>query len=84
MTGSGQSSKTIAIIVAIVVITIALMGADAWKQSQRGRKPAAVPAAAVSGTQTGTPAPVAAQPKQPRHGQDPGTPDEHGEIMMNE
>lgn len=81
MSDTGQSSKTIAILVAIVVVTIALLGAEAWNQSHRGMKSSTVPAAAVTPSQTQ--APVAPR-RVVKQGQDHGTKDDHGEVMMNE
>jgi hypothetical protein len=84
MSDSGQPTKTIAILIAIVVITIGLLGAEAWNQSQKGQKPNVSTAAAVQGQQgqEQTTAPVV-KPKV-KVGQDHGTKDDHGEVMMNE
>ena len=80
MADKGNSSKTIALLLAIVAITVALFGTEAWNRSHKGQKLAVKPAAAVS-------APVeTARGKrvQPVNAPDPGTADFHGEVMHNE
>jgi len=52
MSGSGQSSKTIAVLIAIALITVALLGADAWKRNRQEHPPVTKPVAV-------TPAPAA-------------------------
>lgn len=81
MSDSGQSSKTVAILIAIVLVTITLLGTEAWNQSHHGQKSSTVPAAAV--TSSTVRAPVAPT-KVVKQGQDRGTKDDHGEILMNE
>ena len=81
MPDSGQSSKTITVLIVIVLITITLMGAEAWNQSHHGQKTSTIQAASV--TPPAAQAPVAPK-KVVKQGQDHGTKDDHGEIMMNE
>ena len=83
MPDHGNSSKTIALLAAIITATVALMGVEAWNRAHKDQKPAVVQAAAV------TPAAPVGRVNTGRRGQkavgqDHGTRDAHGEIMMNQ
>ena len=85
MSDDRQTSKTIVVIVAIVAVTLALFGTEAWNRSHAGRKVAATPATAVTAPPTTSMTPSAPHHRQPAAtGPDHGTPDANGEIMMNE
>ena len=84
MPDHGNSSRTIALLAAIIAITVALLGAEAWNRAQKNR-PVVVQAAAVTAPEVTKGASVNTGRRGQRAvGQDHGTRDAQGEILMNE
>ena len=84
MPDHGNSSKTIALLAAIITVTVALLGAEAWNRSHKDR-PAVVQAAAVTAPEpTKAPSVNTGRRGQKAIGQDHGTPNANGELRMNE
>ena len=55
MSNSPSSSKVVAILIAIALAVVALMGTEAWNRSHRNRAPAASPASVTPGSDAQTP-----------------------------
>lgn len=84
MPDHGNSSKTIAVLAAIIAVTVALLGAEAWNRAQKNR-PVVVQAATVPAPEVTKAAGVNTGRRGQRAvGQDHGTRDSQGQIMMNQ